>query len=191
LHYIDRVFATKTRLDDSVDRFTRLYIIVSLILLALTTGIATSETDVTIAGIGLSLPLSVIMGAASIVVALLSTAMMLQDRRSVRLTRELQRLYRDLDLEVPSQIDERWSASPIYSVTDLTEATPTPKWGKFYALLLRYVLFVPVFILPLAAQSWVLKTLIDDFGWRWTVLVPLVPSLCLWMITALAWIKYS
>jgi hypothetical protein len=152
-------------------RLCRLYVILSLLLIALTAGIGSAGQELEITqGLKFTLPLWAILGGGSILVAVLGIIGMGQLAYGERLETRLRELYDEAGYSETTRDISLWSAATTGPFAALRRARSRIWRFTFYALATAYL--SAILVLPIAAQIVTIVKLASDYAWTWLVLCP-------------------
>jgi hypothetical protein len=182
LSYIDKLFVTFQRIEDSFWRLVRLQVLVSTLLLLIVSGIVSAQDSIVISIIKLDLPLWTVIGGGSVTVGIVATIVVLQNYHSVRIHEEIDFRYHELGYDVPatnSRIGLGLYSSPIDIIANvwgksITHARGFGTIGKVAGIAIAASV---VILLPVIAQMAAMIKLGADFGWTWKVWLPLSMTL--------------
>jgi hypothetical protein len=191
LDYLDKLFQTSQRVEDSSARQFRAQAFASLLLLALTTGVVTTDESIEISGISLKLPLWIVIGGGAVLVCIVTMLAFLHNVHAARIREVVVDEYKRLGLDLPS----RDADLGIDLSTTLPDVTLNVVNAQHTRSILNNVVgivagvaaFAALLVLPLVAQVAALLTLAGDFGWEWHIWLPLGGTSLLTLTTAI-WI---
>jgi hypothetical protein len=176
LSYIDKLVLAYEHVEDSLGRFFRLQVLVSLFVLFLATGVVSADENLEISGLRLSLPLWTLIGGGAIATGAIAATALLQNHHGFRLEHEIYRRYHDLGYDDPGDNDREglpltWAV--VSASGAVLKSDTTPGWRGRLVDVAHLVLSGLWFCLPVGAQIAAMVRLVNDFGWTWKVLVPI------------------
>jgi hypothetical protein len=185
LNYLDKQFAAYQKVESNASRLWRLQIILSVLVIALATGLVSADENLELTGIKLKLPLWTLLGGGAVGVGVAAALGAVQATHAGRLEESLYAGYVDLGFPAPKENAEGGVglASSFSDVAvNLWQTTAeTPLTLGYWVGTLSILL-----LLPCVAQIAALLKLASDFGWSWHVWLPLGASL-FWTVATLIW----
>lgn len=175
LNYLDKTFAAYQRVEAGASRLLRLQAVLSVLVIALATGLVSADEDLEIAGIEFKLPLWFLLGGGGIAAASAAIMTVIQDWHAEHLYKRLYTAYEDLGFGTPREQKEGGAG-----LAGTLPEIATHMWqasGGFMPTVYVLVSFAVLVVLPLAAQVSALLKLGVDFDWSWHVWLPLGASL--------------
>jgi hypothetical protein len=105
LNYIDKVYLTQTRIWESMNRIVISELILSLVIIALSSGIISLDETIEVTGFKIKLSLTVLLSSGALIIAALFTVFFSQLQHSFKFEEKLDRLYASIGYEVSSVLD--------------------------------------------------------------------------------------
>jgi hypothetical protein len=188
LLYLDMLFATFQRVEASTSRLSRLQVILSILVIALASGLVSADENLELTGIKLKLPLWTVLGGGAIVVGFTAALAAVQETHASLIKESLFSGYEDLGFPTAREDDDRGLGLASGSLIGAATSPALAVEDKLTPVAVIYGLgaFAVVLVLPCAAQVVAMLKLGGDFGWSWTVWLPLGASL-LFTVASLVW----
>jgi hypothetical protein len=190
LNYIDKVAQASVSISKSESRLLLVSWILSVLLLAISTGVVSLNGEYSVAGLKISIPLPVALWSGGTVLAILSVAHMAIHEYSEAFLSEIERLYKDLDYQVPMDKAHPFEANDAVDAiwARFAKQTPPGLLAAIFDVVGTYILLGAVMILPIVTEVVVVlalaRTVGWELGWAW------VPAILLVIITLASYVAY-
>jgi hypothetical protein len=193
LAYIDNVYNTLKAFWGLRGRLALAVVVLSLTLLAITTGVVSTNESFTFFGVALEIRLPIFLAAGAIVLAALFVSWYAVLLRVHHLYNEIRRLYKSLDYSDEAMDDPL--TSPFHSATfyGALRAPASSRGGKstgplvnaYYGIVSRSVAYLLVGLLPIVTEAWIFLRVVQ---WQqyW---IAVIPGICL-LVTISGIISY-
>ena len=187
LHYIDQLFESMNRLGTLANRIWLIQSVLSLVVLSLSAGVASTRQEIVVGGLGLRTSLSIFLTVGALLIAALAVLFSVVERHSLEFGREIERRYASIGYRVPQM--RRRTANPLRG-TSLFSVLPATFLGaqsnlegkrRFGYLAVLFLLFLLAFVLPVGAEiaaGLKVSSLLarQGLGFVWTAFVVLAVS---------------
>jgi len=185
LTVLDKQVATFQRVELVASRLVTAQVLLSLLLIALSAGLVSTEEALEVTGIKLELPFWLGLGSGAVAVAVVTVLGVMHDRHAHHLNRAIVSAYEELGLTAPREAEERGLG--LMSGSGDIAANLFRRVGVSVFAVTQALAVACLFaLLPLIAQLVVLTKLAGDFGWTWSVWLPLGAALLI-SVWALLW----
>jgi hypothetical protein len=190
LNYIDKLHAAFQHVQATTMQMSRFAIVMSALLLALVTGLVTTDESIEISGIKLSLPIWTLVGGAAVAIGIASVFAAVMAQQGALLISEIVSLYDAQGYDIPDRNEQRGTGIKT-SIAYVLGYDAPPEWSGTRRAVKTAIVYGTggsLVLLPIAAQMAAMIALGGDFGWTWRVVVPLGGVLAL-HIAALIWVR--
>lgn len=185
LNYLDKQFATYQRVDVATSRLERLQVILSLLVIALATGLVSADENLELTGIKLELPLWAFLGGGAVAVGVISVMSAVQSSHITRVLERIYSSYDELGFSTPKQHYEQGGGLASTFVDIATSLGTWPEGSSRMAAIYSIGAVAVVLLLPCGAQIAAMLKLGADFAWSWHVWLPLGASV---LLTVATWV---
>jgi hypothetical protein len=197
-HYIDKLFAAHLNLAIANDRILIIMLVLSIVLLGVSGGIASAEGKLAVAGFGVKVPLAVFLTSAAVFLGVLAATRSSADYHERLYTREINRLYKSIGFKDRTQEGRRVyplrTTSAVYPILQSfrPEHFDEPQSARhqkdpaepIFMLLVWFTYAVLPMAAVIATGFKVAELLRESkLGWVWILFILLALSGC-----ALAWV---
>jgi hypothetical protein len=173
LHHIDKLYSTQALIWESLNRIVLTEVILSVVLIALSSGIISLDESVEITGLKIKISLSVVLSVGAVLIAMLMTQFVSQFRHSFIFRDKIEALYSSLGYTDPARETKAEAFSPpgsFWSIFATTKDTSSNWFISTFSVSFSILMLLGVLaIMPLIAQVVCGLKVAALFGYQWWI----------------------